>query len=122
MTQQSMNTVKEMFSDKVTSSLILTNVFLLIITLSAILFFYHNLPPYIPLFNQMPWGTSRIATRSQIIFPFLVTAVLFIINFIVSTSFYKKLPYLVRMGLFTSTFLALLCLMIVLRIFLTVLL
>ncbi len=53
---------------------------LIIIELFSPLFFYRFLPPFIPIFNQMPWGQERLGKTITIFVPVLVALLISIIN------------------------------------------
>nr|MBI5455649.1 hypothetical protein [Candidatus Levybacteria bacterium] len=72
-------------------SLILT-----FLTIIFILFNYKNLPPLIPIFNQLPWGTQRLTQTSGIFIPVAVFGIIFLINIIFSSFVYLKNPLIAR--------------------------
>ncbi|MEK7571093.1 MAG: hypothetical protein AAB553_02355 [Patescibacteria group bacterium] len=59
--------------------------------------FYWNLPPYLPVYNQMPWGEERLATKYEIILPQLIAFSFFVLNFSLSRKLYDKMPLISRM-------------------------
>ena len=75
---------------------------------------YRSLPPYLPLYNHMPWGYERIGNTIQIIIPLLFPFCLFIGNIFYATSIHEKNILLSRflfitnicLALFTTIFLA----------------
>lgn len=76
-------------------ALLLSSMFLFF-QVGIIAFQYLKLPPVIPLFNSLSWGTERLAS-SYIIF--LVPVVLLIIgicNYLFAAKFYKKHALLSR--------------------------
>jgi len=62
-----------------------------------ILFSYRNLPPFIPIFNQLPWGERRLGPTLTIFIPVLVALLILVINVFTSTLIYKKIPLVARM-------------------------
>lgn len=73
--------------------------------------FYKQLPPFIPLFNQFPWGDIRLGTPMEFFIPPLLGLVIFLINLSLANFIYLKLPLLSRMLSLTtllSTFFVLL--------------
>lgn len=59
------------------------------------LFFWHSLPPEIPLFYSRPWGQEQLASPFLLIIPFALGASFLIISFIffksVEDIFLKKI-------------------------------
>lgn len=74
----------------------------ILFTLFYILITYSHLPPYLPVFNQMPWGNARITTREYIFLPLLVSTVIFFSNFTLSFFIYTKIPLIARILIFTN--------------------
>lgn len=64
--------------------------------LAYIVLFYLRLPPYLPIFNQMPWGSSRLGTRIEIFLPLFITAAFFVFNYMLLTKLYEKTPLVSR--------------------------
>ncbi|MBI2622779.1 MAG: hypothetical protein HYW64_01660 [Candidatus Levybacteria bacterium] len=63
-------------SDRILYVGFLLSVALIILTTVVILFLYRSLPPFIPLYNQLPWGESRLGTKIEIFIPvFLATLI-----------------------------------------------
>src|SRR5256885_9340220 len=50
-------------TDKIIKWGILGSASLIIFTLAYISFYYFMIPPFVPLFNQLPWGMARFGTR-----------------------------------------------------------
>lgn len=69
---------------------------ILLIHLVYIIFLYNFLPPFLPLFNQMPWGEEQLGTRTEIFLPLLITVSFFLLNFFLSNWFYEKMPLVSR--------------------------
>ncbi len=72
-------------------SLILT-----FLTIGFILFNYKNLPPLVPIFNQLPWGTQRLTQTLGIFIPVAVFGVIFLVNIIFASFVYLKNPLIAR--------------------------
>lgn len=105
---------KDILSDKTIVFIYLINGFFITATIIYILLFYGSLPPFIPIFNQLPWGEQRLGTTLAIFIPVLVALLIFIINVITSAIAYKKIPLVSRMLAATSLLASVLtCLLIV---------
>jgi hypothetical protein len=81
---------------------------LLIIEAISIGIFYFSLPPLIPLFNQMPWGESRLAAKTGIFLPVLIATSFFFLNFFLLIKLYEKIPLISRMLSITTLLITLL--------------
>ena len=68
---------------------------------------YANLPPFIPLYNHMPWGYARLGKTYELFFPTAVVLGICIINTIVGIKLIEKSPLLARFLFLTMAGLAL---------------
>lgn len=88
---------KDLRSDKAIILTFFINGFLIITTIIFILVFYRSLPPFIPIFNQLPWGEQRLGATITIFIPVLVSLLILLINLITAAFTYKKTPLVSRM-------------------------
>ena len=88
---------KEVKSDKTIIPAFFINGIFIIASIIFILFSYGNLPPFIPIFNQLPWGERRLGSTLTIFIPVLVALLILVINAFTSTLIYKKTPLVARM-------------------------
>lgn len=88
---------KDITADKTITMAFFVNGFFIIATLIFISFSYGRLPPFIPIFNQLPWGEQRLGTTISIFVPVLVSLLILIINIITAALAYKKIPLVSRM-------------------------
>jgi hypothetical protein len=111
--------MKEFFSDirndNITQKSFFGSIFIIFLSVVYILFYYSNLPPFIPLYNQLPWGEQRLAATSGILIPSLLGFVIFIFNLILSSIIYKKIPLISRMLSVTTLLIALLTFLFIIR-------
>lgn len=77
--------------------------------------FYFSLPPFIPVFNQMPWGETRLGTKITIFIPVGTTLLFFFINFIFMSYLYTRIPLVSRILSITTLLIALLSLIYTIR-------
>lgn len=89
--------------------------FILIITLAYIVFVYRNLPPVLPVFNQLPWGDQRLGPTAAIFIPDLLVFLIFIINLVIAGAIYPKTPLLSRMLAVTSFVVSFLTFLFIIR-------
>jgi hypothetical protein len=88
---------KDILKDKIITSAFFINVFLIITTVCYILIVYGKLPPFVPVFNQLPWGEQRLGPTITIFVPILVSVFLLAINIFISKIIYIKIPLISRM-------------------------
>jgi hypothetical protein len=111
--------MKDFFSDikndNLTQKSFLASIIIIVLSVVYILFYFSNLPPFIPLYNQLPWGEQRIAQTSGILIPSLISFIILIFNLIISSIVYKKIPLISRMFSVTSLLIAVLTFLFVIR-------
>ena len=93
----------------------IASVFLLVLSFMYIVFVYSQLPPLIPVFNQLPWGIERLGSKIMIFLPLVINAVVLFINLLFSQMIYEKMPLVVRMMSITALFVSFITLMFVVR-------
>lgn len=110
-----MNAFNDVRGDRVLFRGFAINFFIILLTFLYILLSFRNLPPFLPLFNQLPWGEQRIAETIWIfIIPFL-SFIIFILNLIYSELTYRKIPLVPRILVVTSFIVSILALLFVVR-------
>lgn len=90
-------------------------IILLLLSIFSTLIFYIKLPPFIPLYNQMPWGEARLGTKLQIFIPTAVAIGVLIGNFLFSQTIYTKMPLVSRLLSITTLLIAFLTFLFTLR-------
>lgn len=93
---------KDIKSDKAIIPAFFINGAFIIASVIFILFSYGNLPPFVPIFNQLPWGEQRLGPTLAIFVPVLVAFLILVINIFTSALIYKKTPLVARMLAATS--------------------
>ncbi|MBI2613838.1 MAG: hypothetical protein HYW62_03620 [Candidatus Levybacteria bacterium] len=88
---------KDISHDKTIVPAFFINGFFIIVSIIFILFSYSKLPPFIPIFNQLPWGEQRLGSTLSIFIPVLAVLLILIINIFTSALIYKKTPLVARM-------------------------
>lgn len=83
---------KHIKSDKIIKWGMIAATTLLIFQTAYILITYTSLPPYLPLFNQLPWGESRLGAKIEIFLPVVITIAFFGINLFLITHLYTRMP------------------------------
>lgn len=110
-----MNVFSQIKYDKLIFRGFIINFLMIVITTLYILVSFRNLPPFLPLFNQMPWGEERIAQTAWIFVIPLISLLIFIFNLIYSEVTYSKTPLVPRMLVITSFLVSILALLFVVR-------
>lgn len=66
-------------------------------TLAYLLLLYRRLPPFLPLFNQLPWGDPRLGVRIEVFLPLALVFLFALINLIFARLIYQTIPLISRM-------------------------
>ncbi len=101
-------TTKVIFADKIVKWGLVFSSGLLLFETIYILIFYFSLQPFIPLFNQLPWGEARISPRIGIFLPAGLALVIFFGNFYFIVRIYEKNPLLARITAITTLLISIL--------------
>jgi hypothetical protein len=107
--------IKQVKIDKIVKWAVFLSAILLFLHLIFLIIVFTFLPPFIPLFNQMPWGPDRLGTKVEIFLPFLITFSFFLVNFFLAVRFYDKMPLVSRMISITCLLITLLSFIFILR-------
>lgn len=91
------NFIENITSDKLALRGFFISFLLMLLTILYILINYSKLPPFIPIFNQLPWGNDRLTTPLGIFIPTIIFAIIFIFNIIFTSIVYNKNPLIARM-------------------------
>lgn len=95
---------KYLTKDRIVKTGFLLSLFLLLITFLYTVIFYNQLPPLIPLFNQLAWGVQRLGNKIMIFLPIVLCSVMLVSNMLFSQLIYEKMPLVVRMLSITTLF------------------
>lgn len=82
---------------------------------AGIVFFYLSLPELIPLFNQMPWGESRLASKLALFLPVIIATSFCLLNLTLLAKLYERIPLISRMLSIASLLIALLSAILIFR-------
>ena len=88
---------KDIYQDKTITFAFFINTFFIAATAVFILVTYGRLPPFIPIFNQLPWGQERLGKTITVFVPVLVSLLILVINLFTASAIYKKIPLIARM-------------------------
>lgn len=106
---------KNVKNDKLTFRVFIVTFILVLLPIPYILFSYKNLPPFIPVFNQLQWGQPRLAPTLGVFLPSIISFTILIFNLGLSSFLYEKTPLVSRMLSVISFLIALLSLLFVFR-------
>lgn len=95
---------KTLLSDVIIRYIVFATSTVTIIQLAIALLFFQKLPPLVPLFNQQPWGQQQLGRNIDIFLPILFTFVIFVVNTLLASSLYEKMPLISRLLCITSLF------------------
>ncbi len=76
--------------DKITFNIFIASLGICVLTIGLILLNYLNLPPYVPVFNQLPWGNDRLVETPGIFIPVVFFLITFLFNFGFASFLYTK--------------------------------
>ncbi len=109
------NLINNLTADKLAFRGFILSLFLTLITVLYILFYYSDLPPLIPIFNQLPWGNARLVSTVGIFIPVIVFVIVFVINVSFTSVVYSKNPLIARIVAAVTLILALMNLLFIIR-------
>lgn len=110
---------KTLQKDSVLSWTFLLTIIFVVIMVGLIGIFFMSLPPFLPLYNQMPWGYERLGHSFELLYLPLGTLIVCAINTILGIKLIGKIPLLARFLFLTMTGLALFtCIFLVRLVFL----
>lgn len=98
--------IKKFSSDKIVLYGLIGSSAFIIFNIILFLSFYRSLPPYIPLFNQMPWGIARLGIREQFFIPLFSTILMATGNYWIVYHYYEQLPLVARILCVTTLLLS----------------
>ena len=90
----------------------------ILLTLSTVLYIvinYTNLPPLIPVFNQLPWGNNRLTPTVGIFIPIILFIVIFVFNVLFTSIVYSKNPLIARLVAAVTLILAMMNFLFIIR-------
>ncbi len=117
-----MNTpFKTLFSDKIIWTSLMFSCLLYAIAIVVVAFSYHNLPPFLPLFNKLAWGYTRLGRTYQISIPIILPLFLSFGNIFLEKYVYGKVPLLARLLSLISLLLALFTCVFIIKLVLIIL-
>ena len=88
---------------------------LLFLQLVLLGIFFFQLPPLVPLFNQLPWGDTRLGVSYEIFLPLAITIVFFFFNYFLLRKLYVTMPLVSRMVGITTLLASLLSFIFIIR-------
>lgn len=88
--------INDIFKDKIAGWSVSISSILLAISLVSVFIVYHLLPPFIPLYNKMTWGYTRIGNTFEIFFPLILLGVFLALNTYIGLKLQQRVPLLAR--------------------------
>lgn len=84
-------------SDKTLLGGFVGSLIILILHSLYLFFLFPKLPPFVPLYNQMPWGPERLGSQNETLYVLCMVSIIFVLNFIIALLIYSKMPLISRM-------------------------
>lgn len=106
---------KDIKEDRILLRGSILTIFIIFLSFISIAIFYGKLPPFIPLFNQMPWGEERIQKTVWIFIIPAIAFIIFAINLIFEKFIYKKIPLMSRIFSITALLISILGFLFIIR-------
>jgi hypothetical protein len=110
------NFINNIVSDKLALRGFFISFLLMLFTVLYILLSYYRLPPFVPIFNQLPWGNDRLTSTLGIFIPSVIFAFVFLFNIVFTSIVYNKSPLIARMVAAVTLILAFMNFLFVIRI------
>ena len=107
--------IKFLSNDRTIWFSIIGSLIILFISLILTVIIYYNLPPLLPVFNQLPWGVDRLVGKLGLFIPIITSLVLVGINLLITHYIYSKIPIVTRMLSVTGFLISLLTFIFILR-------
>lgn len=73
------------------------------------------LPPIAPLYNQLPWGEMRLASRWELFIPVGISYVFFIGNYFIIIKIYEVMPLVARIVSISTLLVSILGIVFIIR-------
>lgn len=83
-------------SDKIIRYGTVISLGIILLALVYIGIIYRQLPPFVPLYNQMPWGEDRLGTKPEFFFLPVIALTVLIGNSFLSSVLYNRMPLIAR--------------------------
>lgn len=106
----------KLFADKTILWGTVLSLIILFFSLVLVALFYRVLPPILPAFNQLPWGTDRLAGRPALLIPIGIAFTIVVGNSIVINIVYERMQVAARMLTLTTLLVSTLTLIFIFRI------
>jgi len=103
------------WADRITRVATVLSIGMIAVTVAYILFVYQNLPPFLPLYNQLGWGEPRLGDKPFIFLLPPLTLLVFIGNTVFASFLYATMPLVARILAITSLLVTALMLIFVFR-------
>lgn len=107
--------IKNIKSDKILYRFFFVSLVIIILSFLYVILEYRSLPPVIPVFNQLPWGDTRLSGAIGIFIPILVVLLIFVTNNLISGIIYPRVPLIARMLSITNFLISILGLLFIFR-------
>lgn len=108
----SFNYIRE---DKTVMTGFILSFFLIALSFFSIAFSFMQLPPLVPVFNQMPWGVERLGSKIELFIPLMIIVLITIFNAFFTNAIYKSMPLVARILCATSLLICVFLLLFVFR-------
>ncbi len=106
---------KELLKDRIILWGFIFTIVILFLNIVFVLIKLASLPPYIPIFNQLPWGDERLSSSTSIFLPIAIVIFFSLVNIFISSFIYSRSQVVARMLSITNTLMSFLSFLLILR-------
>ena len=107
--------IKKLFADTIVITSYISVIVIMAIYIIFLLIKFQSLPPLIPLFNQIPWGEGRLATKVQLFLPLGIASTIVAVNTGILLFFSSDTPLVTRLVSLTNFLVPLFALLLIIR-------
>ena len=112
---------KILFADKICLVSFWVSITLYVLALLIILIAYRNFPPFLPIYNKLAWGYSRLGNTYEIAIPVGIPLGFSLLNTFLAKYMYARTPLLARFLFLVSFLIALFAFIFILKLTLIIL-
>lgn len=107
--------ISNIWADRITRFATVASIAFILVMVIYIVLVYQNLPPFLPLFNQLGWGDPRLSDKPFIFLLPTLTIGILIGNTLFASFVYEAMPLVSRMLITTNLLISALTLIFIFR-------
>ena len=107
--------IKTLRADNIVFIGSIISLFFILVSMIVVGIYFSSLPPYLPLFHQLPWGIERLGRKLHFFLPGCYVSLIFLGNLFLSSVIYEKMPLVARIITITNVLLSLILFLFTIR-------